>query len=122
MVLFKWHGQTASAKQLLHFAQMASQGLKQFDYGDAAANRAKYGSDKPPAIDLDQINQNIPIAFFKGTKDELADLRDVRWAQQKLGRRLVKYKLISEFDHSGFAVGKKTAWIEDVLGLLETYK
>ena len=55
------------------------------------------------------------MAIIKGTKDNLADKFDMEWLKHKLGSRVIMYKNIKDFDHSSFAVGKKTKWITDVI-------
>jgi hypothetical protein len=48
--------------------------FQKFDFGKTK-NLEKYGSERPPEIDVSKISK-IPIAMFAGNKDELADVTD----------------------------------------------
>ena len=50
-----------------------------FDYHDENKNLIKYGQPKPPIFDLSKINK-VPVSFFVGKKDPLANEIDTKWA------------------------------------------
>lgn len=63
----------ASVKEIVHFAQIVkSDYFIQYDYGSSANNRARYGGTTIPQIPVESI-KNVPIAFFVGLQDSLAD-------------------------------------------------
>jgi len=69
-----------SVRTLDHFGQIRAEGeFRKYDYGKKI-NIQKYGTDIPPIIDLNNI-KNVPIAMLVGTKDELADNIDNKWAK-----------------------------------------
>jgi len=45
--------------------------------GSAKANQAKYGQETAPDYDLSLLK--FPLAVFSGSKDLLADPKDVAW-------------------------------------------
>jgi len=73
-------GPGATAKQLLHYAQLISTGkFTQFDYYSDKENKKRYGTKKPPSINLDNIpDTKVPIAMFVGEFDPLAEEEDTR--------------------------------------------
>jgi len=75
-------GSSGSTKQLMHYAQIAkTKEWRQFDYGSSRANRAKYGTDSPPSLDLSKIDAKVPIAMIVGEQDDLADPVGTMWAR-----------------------------------------
>lgn len=57
-----------SVMNMAHWKQIYdNKKFQAYDYGSAAANRAKYGQDYPPMWDLNQIRK--PLRFFVGSSD-----------------------------------------------------
>uniref|UniRef100_A0A4P6D911 Lipase n=2 Tax=Rhodnius TaxID=13248 RepID=A0A4P6D911_RHOPR len=72
----------ASTKQLIHYAQLATNGEKfrQFDYGDE--NENIYGTSEPPEYDVSKIRS--PIVLHYADNDWLAGTLDVENLYSKL--------------------------------------
>eukprot|EP00767_Chilomastix_cuspidata_P003107 gnl/Chilomastix_cuspidata/3226.p1 GENE.gnl/Chilomastix_cuspidata/3226~~gnl/Chilomastix_cuspidata/3226.p1 ORF type:complete len:415 (-),score=171.36 gnl/Chilomastix_cuspidata/3226:52-1266(-) len=82
----------ASTRSFAHFIQIADAGdFLAYDYG-AGANLLRYGSQRPPEYDLNDIPEDIPIFLIGGTADGLADAVDT----QRL------YEKLSEIDRNDF--------------------
>jgi hypothetical protein len=63
-------------KNLVHYGQAVRDGrFAYFDYG-YFGNKKIYGSHKSPAYDLSTLH--TPTVLFSGTKDLLADPKDVQ--------------------------------------------
>jgi hypothetical protein len=46
------------------------------------SNNAVYGQESPPDIDLTKISDSVPIAFYVGSKDDLATPKNAEWARK----------------------------------------
>lgn len=109
----------ASSKQVLHYAEdMDEKGFYQYDYGSDSKNKAHYGNKTLPKIPLDDIKFTVPIYLFVGEQDDLADPTDVQWLYGKLDKRVKGYKVLSNFDHYSFSVGKDMSWTKDVVNIV----
>ena len=108
-----------SLRCIEHYAQiMKADRYQDFDYGQKG-NQQHYNSNFPPEINLQGISK-VPIAMFVGTKDELADEIDNRWAKTQLDKTLVFYKEY-ELGHLTFMVAKDMSYFNDVLDVLKKY-
>ena len=91
----------AGYREFVHYAQlMHSDGFKRYDYG-ANENVVKYGQATPPDYKLDQIN--FPLGIFGGSKDVLADPKDVAWFHSQVQDHTYFYKGDYDLDHNSFA-------------------
>lgn len=62
-----------SVKSVVHFAQLVkSDYYQQYDYGSSTENRNRYGGTTIPKIPYQKIAK-VPIAYFVGLQDDLAD-------------------------------------------------
>jgi len=64
--------------------------------GSEEQNVWKYGQTTPPEYDINNIK--IPVGVFSGTKDPLADPKDVEWFRDKLGEKMIFWGEY-EFNH-----------------------
>ena len=70
-----------SWKELAHYSQEIAFGkFSRYDYG-TTANMKVYGTKTPPEVDLTAI-KSVPIAYFVGKQDALANVADVKWASK----------------------------------------
>lgn len=108
-----------STKQLVHYAQTsASNSFSQFDYG-LRVNLQKYGQKYAPVINLAKLD--VPLAMFVGMEDDLSTPDMGKWTLGHLSSKPF-YRVIQNWDHSSFAIGKDMSYVDDVLALLNTYK
>jgi hypothetical protein len=107
----------ASLQQLKHLGQLVHNGFGYYDYGKAK-NRKQYGQEKPPQIDISEI-QEVPVAMFVGHKDTLANVEDNRWVKDQLGT-LVYYEEI-QASHASFVLGKDMSYFDRVVELAIYY-
>lgn len=93
---------SASLKQIIHYAQLASNAgtFMQYDYGSDKENIAHYGTKVVPKIDLGKI-KNVPIGMFVGLQDDLGDPTDTRKVRSET--KTVKfYHEYNNMDHYSF--------------------
>lgn len=87
--------------------------------GSAEANNAKYGQPTPPDYDLGLLN--FPLAVMSGSKDLLADPKDVAWTVAQMKDTLIfnhEYYL----GHMSFAVAKNMSFFTvDTMAILNHY-
>jgi lysosomal acid lipase/cholesteryl ester hydrolase len=72
----------AGAYNFEHYGQLIhteKEAFRRWDYGTAEKNMAKYNQTTPPDYNLAAIN--LPIAIFSGSRDVLADPKDVAWTR-----------------------------------------
>lgn len=111
---------SASLKEILHFGQIFQTGnWKQFDYGSDAKNTARYGSAIIPVIPIHQIDR-VPIAYFVGEHDELANPIDTKWSYDKI-ETAFDYRLYDDMDHYSFQTGIDLKYTDDVLQILREF-
>ena len=68
----------ASTKEIIHFAQVVNvDHFQQYNYGSDSANRSAYGTTSIPKIPIENIKK-VPIAYFVGLHDDLADPTDAQ--------------------------------------------
>jgi hypothetical protein len=114
---------SVSVKQTLHFGQIKSSGnFAQYDYMSPEANMAHYNQTLPPVIDLTKISDSVPIAFYVGTDDDLATVKNAEWARAQIGEETVfSFNVVSDFGHSTFNYGKDRSYLDDIAVHLERF-
>jgi len=96
-----------SCKDIAHYAQAIQTGTNQmYDYGQEG-NLQHYNQTTPPAYDVTQIPDSIPIALYSGGNDVLADPLDVLHLASLLGKKLVSWNIQPYFGHMDFVWGLK---------------
>ena len=92
-----------SVQNMLHFAQLIqNEGtFSKYDYG-FLKNFYKYGSSSPPAYQLKNVK--VPVVLISGSKDTLADPKDVAWLKTQLPH-VLKFKQIKGYNHLDFIWG-----------------
>lgn len=64
---------------------------------------------------------DFPIGIFGGTKDLLADVKDVEWARDQLGSNVIFYHQYY-LGHLSFAFAKDMSWFSvDVMAIIDHY-
>lgn len=90
-----------------HYCQMVLSGnFQMYNYG-AKENLKRYGQLIPP--EYHPANIDIPVAFFSGGQDRLADKKDVEWIRSKIRNRLIYDKFIPSYGHLDFILGLNAA-------------
>ena len=80
-----------------------------------------YESTFVPEVELYKINHSsIPIGLWAGTEDELSDLEDVQWLNEKISKRVVHYDEV-EAGQASFMVGLDMSYLEDLVDILGKY-
>ena len=104
---------------MAHWKQLLDSGKwEAFDYGSAAENRAHYGQDKPPAYDPKKIR--VPLRWFAGNEDELADKTDVNRFWPLLNPQAQGSLKFYTAGHVTFIWGLDTSpWMNDVLSYFQ---
>lgn len=92
---------------MAHYAQLVNTAsLNLYDFMSEEANRAHYGTPKPPAYNLTDIPSSPPIALFTGGNDALADPTDVMRLIATMGsKRFVLIQDTPQFNHADFVIG-----------------
>ena len=113
-----------SVKSINHYAQLVRSGFfRDYDYG-TNGNRRVYGSDEPPRFDLQKAG-DVPIAIFSGSKDDLADVPDVKHALSEIpSASKVFDENFDGFSHLTWVAGTETAfqqWFPKLQMLLGKY-
>lgn len=109
----------ASYRNIIHYAQLNDQKTETFqryDYDSSEENTKHYGQPTPPQYDLGLLD--FPIAIFGGTKDLMADPKDVEWTYNQMKKSVVYYH---EYDlgHMSFIIAKNMTWFtEDAVAIL----
>ncbi|CDW83495.1 ab-hydrolase associated lipase region family protein [Stylonychia lemnae] len=108
-----------SLRTVNHYGQTIACGeMKRYDFGKTI-NLQKYGQAEPPVIEISNI-QKVPVAMFVGTKDELANTIDNRWAKDQI-KSIVHYKEYNLGHLSFFFAKDYSFFTEDVMGIIEKY-
>ena len=112
----------AGYKDFIHYGQNIAakeMSFKRYDMGSAKANKAKYGQSSPPDYDLKLLN--FPLAVFSGSKDLLADPKDVAWTVDQMKDTIIfdhEYYL----GHMSFAIAKDMSFFTvDTMAILNHY-
>lgn len=108
---------------MLHYAEIRTTNIfNQFDYGNKIENVAHYGADyaiTPPLIDLTKIRDSgVPVAMYVGKQDVLATPTDAQWTKTQIGKQVIEYTEIDNFDHSAFNFGKDMTFLDGVMDLV----
>lgn len=92
-----------SVQNMLHFGQLIqNEGtFQKYDYG-FFKNLLKYGSTSPPNYQLKNVK--VPVVLLSGSKDTLADPKDVAWLRKQLPN-VRKFKEIKGYNHLDFIWG-----------------
>ena len=121
-VIFGHEPSGTSVLNMAHWKQLVDSGKwGAFDYGSAAENRAHYGQDKPPAYDPSNIfayseKIRVPLRWFAGNEDELADKTDVNRFWPLLNPQAQGSLKFYTAGHVTFIWGLDTSpWMNDVL-------
>ena len=74
-------------------------------------------------VDYTNIKGEVPIAMFVGTKDNLGDTQDARWARDtiKSAGNAIKFYQEIKGGHASFMVGKDMSYFENVIQLIKKY-
>ena len=111
----------ASYRNTLHYAQLMDLPYQEFlrwDYGKEG-NMKNYGQASPPAYDLSLLD--FPLAILSGSKDKMADPKDVKWTSEQLKNTTIfnhEYYL----GHVSFAIAKDMSWFDvDVMAIMNHY-
>lgn len=80
----------------------------------------KYGETKPPKYNLWAL-EDWPIALLHGTKDVLADTKDVNFLASQLHPSSLIFHREYQLGHMTFHIGKDTSYLYDVLSILTNY-
>lgn len=110
-----------STRPLVHYAQLhvTDNEFVKYDFGSEEENMANYGTVKPPAYDLSNVQ--VPVALFVGDKDDKADVQDAEHLAQVLPNvfhhEVVDYK---GWTHLDFAIAIDAASLvyEPILKML----
>ena len=85
--------------------------LKLFDY---------HNSQPIPKIPIENIDK-VPIAYFVGADDDLADPKDTKWSFDRINQAF-SYKVYPNMDHHSFQIGRDMEpYITDALSFLAKY-
>lgn len=93
---------TASIRQLYHFAQLKNTGkFQQYDYLNTKLNVKYYGSPQPPSYNLSSVT--APITILYSHSDESANFTDVEYLSTKLPNLRGMFQIPSnDFKHIDF--------------------
>ncbi|KAL9693310.1 hypothetical protein quinque_012595 [Culex quinquefasciatus] len=98
--------QGASVKQVLHFAQLASNGgkFRRFDYG-RRGNLQRYGRPEPPPYNL--TASTAPVLIYYGLNDWLVHPKDAHELPSMLPRAIAAIPVADrKFNHVDFVLAK----------------
>lgn len=110
----------ASVKEIVHYAQVVqAPHFQEYNYGGNSANRDHYGGTTIPQIPVEKIAK-VPIAYFVGLQDDLADPVDTRNTYDAIPTTF-KYNLYNDMDHGSFTLGNDMGYTNDVLALLPQF-
>ena len=83
-------------------------------------NIKKYGSNKPPVIDVANLSK-VPIAMYVGKQDDLATTTDARWAQKSI-KTIQYYQKVDKCDHGTFLTGFNMTLIDSVFDQVKMHQ
>lgn len=102
-VIFAHTPAGTSTRTVIHFAQEIHENgnFQYYDYGKGL-NMKKYGQEKAPLYDVDNIR--VPIAFFWAQNDWLAGPKDVAHLYSRLNRTSIgSFRVpMEQFNHVSF--------------------
>ena len=112
----------SSYMQFVHFMQIASvEEFRKFDYGSAEKNRVKYGQDKPPTYNLENI-KGVNIALVCGKTDTLTDKPEYDWAHSYLKKRNNVEFLEFPEGHFGLMIPKNIGTTDRIVKQILSYE
>mmetsp|Transcript_35515 Transcript_35515/g.54332 ORF Transcript_35515/g.54332 Transcript_35515/m.54332 type:complete len:452 (+) Transcript_35515:19-1374(+) len=113
----------AGYRDLLHYGQLMhhkEDTFRRYDLDSKKKNKEKYGQDTPPEYDLSLLD--FPIAVFSGSKDLLADPKDVAWTVSQFQPDNVVFNHEYYLGHMSFGIAKDMSWFEvDLMAILNHY-
>ena len=113
----------AGFMDLLHYGQLMhhdTETFRRYDMESKEANQKKYGQDEPPEYDLSLLE--FPIAVFSGSKDVLADPKDVAWTVSQFPKSSVIFHHEYYLGHMSFGIAKDMSFFSvDLLSILNHY-
>lgn len=110
----------ASVKEVVHYAQIVNANyFQQYNYGSDSSNRNHYGGTHIPQIPYQKIAK-VPIAYFVGLQDDLADPVDTQNTYDLIPTTF-KYNLYNDMDHISFTLGNDMGYTNDVISMLPQY-
>jgi len=112
-----------STKEIAHYCQaLSNDNVAMYDYG-AEGNMQHYNQSTPPQYNLAQIPASIPIAFFSGTLDALADPLDVSILAKDLPTPPVLWNIQNPYTHMDFVWGLDAHQViyPSVISLINNY-
>jgi len=112
----------APAKDMCHYEQFIDNPFfRKFDYG-AAGNMKEYGTKTPPNYATSTFH--VPTAFFIGSKDDLANVKDVITLQSSMPPSSIVFnKSYTDFSHVTWMAGNQDSayWLNDFKALLKQF-
>lgn len=105
-----------------HYCQMVlSDKFQKYNFGPEE-NLRRYGRLVPPLYHPKNIR--VPVAFFSGGKDKLADVTDVEWIRRQLGKRLIYDKFLPSYSHIDFilAIDAQEFVYYDIIDLFKKFE
>ena len=98
-----------SKKSLNYWLQIFSEDdFTKYDYGEEE-NLKRYGSIKPPSIDISAI-RDVPIAIFWGIHDKVHPVAASRRIKDELHQSVLKYYNENDYGHMSYIVGKDASY------------
>jgi len=112
----------APSKDMCHYEQFIDAPFfRKYDYG-TAGNLREYGTKTPP--DYNVPNYRVPTAFFIGTNDDLAHVKDVITLQKEMQSSVIVFnKTYHDFSHVTWMAGNQASmyWLDDFKKLVLQY-
>lgn len=94
-----------SLQNVVHWSQMVKSGdFQMYNYGSDSKNHDHYGQNTPPFYHLS--NLTVPTTLFTGSKDWLADPKDVAKLIPQIKPVLKNHTNIPYYEHLDFIWGK----------------
>ncbi|CAN6466900.1 unnamed protein product [Victoria cruziana] len=105
----KYEPQSTSTRNIMHLAQMVRSGkLTMYDYGNDYANLKNYGSVEPPAVNLSNIPEDLPLFLGYGGMDAISDVEDVGRLIDELKlyhqEGSLSWRLFEDYAHADFVM------------------
>ncbi|RVX08632.1 Triacylglycerol lipase 2 [Vitis vinifera] len=124
-VFLEHEPQSTATKNMIHIAQMVRNGnIAMFDYDDKDKNMEHYGQPTPPAYNMTNIPNDLPLFLSYGGKDMLSDVNDVQVLLDSLkdhdGDKLV-VQFREDYAHADFvmAVNAKQAVYDPLMAFFK---
>mmetsp|Transcript_4822 Transcript_4822/g.5581 ORF Transcript_4822/g.5581 Transcript_4822/m.5581 type:complete len:122 (-) Transcript_4822:374-739(-) len=100
-------------KDLNHFEQLMDLGIfRDYSYG-RRMNKVIYNNEFPPIINISDFVVGIPVAFFRGSHDDLVQSEDfIRFTKEFPPENVVSQKLYQGYSHLTWLAGSDEAYLE----------